>query len=418
VTLSKNAGGTFEGLFRRKGMKPLHLSLRTTKKVEARERHDAVAVVVRQGRAELIDQLRAGAISIERVTAMVRHGESLAPVVATSVAKSFGTVDQCAKRYVAWLKEHPNRRDRTTVNAGFQLQPFQDFQYEGKRLGNLPVELVSTEMFLAYQRSYIDAKRSPNSTTVYMGRAAGLWNYLEAEEARESRRQQRPPRPVYAPFDPEMLFREKRARDRVLTQAEIGRLFDATPRPLLFPIAAGLMAGLRQGEVIHLRPGLDVDLDIGLLSVREQADWKPKTPRSKRVVPMTDQLRALAKEHVARYASDGWMVPGPNDGSAAMLHLTFRNHFKAIVERAGIEYGRGKATGVTFHTLRHTFASLAVMGGVDLYTVSQLLGNSLKMVETTYAHLSPDFKRAAIARVAAAIKLPNPDETIQGGIQE
>jgi site-specific recombinase XerD len=47
---------------------------------------------------------------------------------------------------------------------------------------------------------------------------------------------------------------------------------------------------------------------------------------------------------------------------------------------------------VTFHTLRHTFASRLVMAGVDLLTVKALGGwNRLEMVER-YAHLAPSLR--------------------------
>jgi integrase len=57
---------------------------------------------------------------------------------------------------------------------------------------------------------------------------------------------------------------------------------------------------------------------------------------------------------------------------------------------------------VTFHTLRHTFASRLVMAGVDLLTVKALGGwNRLEMVER-YSHLAPAHKRAAVERLAQA----------------
>lgn len=81
-----------------------------------------------------------------------------------------------------------------------------------------------------------------------------------------------------------------------------------------------------------------------------------------------------------------------------------------VVADAGLVAGRGTADGVVYHTLRHTFASWLVMRGVDLYNVAQLLGNSLKMIEQTYAHLSPDYKRQAIDRLSGAVTIPLPGE--------
>ena len=62
---------------------------------------------------------------------------------------------------------------------------------------------------------------------------------------------------------------------------------------------------------------------------------------------------------------------------------------------------RAKLTGVTPHTLRHTFASRLVMAVVDLRTVQELGGwQTLAMVER-YAHLSPAHKVQAVERIVS-----------------
>ncbi|MBT7618295.1 MAG: tyrosine-type recombinase/integrase, partial [Calditrichaeota bacterium] len=54
---------------------------------------------------------------------------------------------------------------------------------------------------------------------------------------------------------------------------------------------------------------------------------------------------------------------------------------------------------LTTHLLRHTFASHLVMQGVDLTTVSSLLGHSTVKVTELYAHLQPDHIRMAVERL-------------------
>lgn len=51
--------------------------------------------------------------------------------------------------------------------------------------------------------------------------------------------------------------------------------------------------------------------------------------------------------------------------------------------------------------LRHTFASRLVMNGADLRTVAELLRDKTLAMVMRYAHLAPDFKLAAVERVAA-----------------
>jgi len=67
--------------------------------------------------------------------------------------------------------------------------------------------------------------------------------------------------------------------------------------------------------------------------------------------------------------------------------------FEPALEAAMIE-------GATWHTLRHTFASRAVMAGVDIRTVQELMGHSTITMTMRYAHLSPAHLRAAVNRAS------------------
>ncbi len=78
-----------------------------------------------------------------------------------------------------------------------------------------------------------------------------------------------------------------------------------------------------------------------------------------------------------------------------------------VLDRLERNFARTACTaglsGVTFHTLRHTFASHAVMAGVDLYTLAKLLGHrNLDMVQR-YGHLAPAHLHAAVTSAARAI---------------
>jgi integrase len=66
--------------------------------------------------------------------------------------------------------------------------------------------------------------------------------------------------------------------------------------------------------------------------------------------------------------------------------------FALACRRAGI-------SGVTWHTLRHTFASRLVNRGVDIVTVQELLGHSTVTVTMRYTHTNLDSKRAAIEKL-------------------
>ena len=65
---------------------------------------------------------------------------------------------------------------------------------------------------------------------------------------------------------------------------------------------------------------------------------------------------------------------------------------RSACKRAGL-------TGVTFRTLRHTFASWLVMNGTPLFEVSKLLRHASIQMTERYAHLAPDHLQNAIANL-------------------
>lgn len=412
VTLSKGPNGIYRGLFRRKGMKPLHLSMRTKRRDVAGDRYAAVRSAVRTASPAFVDQIRRGDMPVERVTAMVAANEPFTPIVEQATApvapRWWGTVDYESKRY---LKALPTRKRRggTVILAGFQLQVFRDFVVDGVRIGDRNVADVTAAMVLAYQQSLVDAKRPANTIATYVPRVGSLWRWLAAQEQRDARDEKREARGITSPYDAEYVLTETTRRDRVLTAGEAERLWMATPEPMQWVVGCGLLAGLRIEEALHLRPGLDVDLVEGTISIRKQKAWSPKTKRSIRLVPMSKPLLRAARRHAKQWSSSTWMSPSPVYDDRPLTQLGFRKHFKAVVERAGLVYGRAFAHGVTYHTLRHTFASHSVMRGVDLYTVAKLLGDSLKMIEDVYADLSPDVKRDAVKKLAGAFEFSSDD---------
>jgi site-specific recombinase XerD len=56
-----------------------------------------------------------------------------------------------------------------------------------------------------------------------------------------------------------------------------------------------------------------------------------------------------------------------------------------------------------WHALRHTFAAHAVMSGIPLYTVKELLGHASIEMTQRYAHLAPDYLGREVARLNFAL---------------
>ncbi|MFA9409443.1 MAG: tyrosine-type recombinase/integrase [Candidatus Dadabacteria bacterium] len=71
---------------------------------------------------------------------------------------------------------------------------------------------------------------------------------------------------------------------------------------------------------------------------------------------------------------------------------SIRKAFKNSCNRAGIK-------NLTFHTLRHTFATRLVLSGVDLATVSKLLGHSTIQMTMRYSHPTPEALKNAVSKL-------------------
>ena len=143
-------------------------------------------------------------------------------------------------------------------------------------------------------------------------------------------------------------------------------------------VTLSLNTGLRRGELFGLT-WENVDLKNNTLTV-EGATSKRQTTRH---VALNATAKAALKDWKPKHAS-GLVFPG-----RAGKFWTVKKSWAALLRRAEI-------TGFRWHDMRHDFASRLVMGGVDLYTVGELLGHD--RVETTkrYAHLAPSHKAAAV----------------------
>lgn len=174
-------------------------------------------------------------------------------------------------------------------------------------------------------------------------------------------------------------FRESPGRIRYLSPDEAARLILAAAAHLKPIVVAALDTGGRLGELLALRRA-DADLDRRIVLFRRETTKSHK----ERVVPMTDRL--------AGYIRD--LGPGRPDELLFVWRgleiRTVRTAFSTARRKAGL--GRD----VLFHSLRHTFASWAVMNGIDLYRLQRYMGHSTSALTQRYAHLSPDFVQEGV----------------------
>jgi integrase len=175
-------------------------------------------------------------------------------------------------------------------------------------------------------------------------------------------------------------LRVNNRRLRYLSHEEIPRLLSAADEILRPLLIVALHTGLRRSELFALT-WQDVDVKQGVIRVVYTKNGE------RREIPMTDTLLATVQQLPRRLASD-YMFPGKTGKGV----VDVRKRFHRTLQEAGIE-------GFVFHDLCHTFASHLVMAGVDLMTVKEFLGHKDLEMTLRYAHLAPDYKRAAIARL-------------------
>ena len=155
-----------------------------------------------------------------------------------------------------------------------------------------------------------------------------------------------------------------------------------------------LATGLRRGELLGLK-WVDIDLERGDLRVRRQiaringevVEAPLKTKNAYRTLPLAEDTIGVLKAQKQKTGDSPWVFPSPTGrpiSPDSVLHMLHR-----VLKRAGLPR-------VRFHDLRHTFATLALQNGVDVKTVSGMLGHfSAGFTLDTYAHVTTASQRQA-----------------------
>jgi len=175
-------------------------------------------------------------------------------------------------------------------------------------------------------------------------------------------------------------------RQRYLTQDESDKLLTALAArsPISYDMSIfALDCGLRFGEVAALC-WEDCDLERGQMLIRD-----PKA-RANRFAFMTARVKSVLERKGKK--TSGLIFLDAKGNRFDRVSKTFRRIADEMFN-TGIEDPRLR---VCFHTLRHTFASWLVEGGVSLYEVKELMGHADFSMTQRYSHLSPEGLRAAV----------------------
>ena len=172
------------------------------------------------------------------------------------------------------------------------------------------------------------------------------------------------------------------ARVRYLTIAEAKRLLNACEPYFRRLVQAALATGARYSELARLWPS-DFNPDSGTVLIRAS-----KSNKARHIILNADGV-ALFKSLVTGKSANAILLPKA-DGS-----IWAKSHQDRPMEEA-CEHAK-IVPEATFHTMRHTWASHAVMNGVPLIVVAKNLGHKdTRMVEKHYGHLAPSYVADAI----------------------
>jgi integrase len=199
--------------------------------------------------------------------------------------------------------------------------------------------------------------------------------------------------------------------DHIWSDDEIEALIDAAERMALQPearydysplIRTALFTGLRLGELLGLQ-WQDVDIHEGVLYVRRQwlrtGTYGPtKTKAGTRRVPISDDMRKYlaALKFSSRHSNEDDPVFAARNGKPLVHRSVTRRGFEPAAVSAGID-------GVSFHDMRHAFASRMIDRGITSTVLAKIMGHeSSAITEKRYIHLFDELRTDEAVRQAMA----------------
>ncbi len=200
-------------------------------------------------------------------------------------------------------------------------------------------------------------------------------------------------------------FHTPKKQVEVFSKKEQARLFSVLYQEMdryKLAILLCMHTGLRLGELCALK-WEDFDVENHLLTVNRTAqrlyvnghsaktmlmETAPKSEHSRREIPLPSAIVKL----LFQFKGEKPYIFG---GNKALEPRTLQNHFKKILQKAG-------SANKNFHVLRHTFSTNCIEGGMDVKSLSELLGHSdVQITLNRYVHPSMDTKRSYMDGLSA-----------------
>ncbi len=332
----------------------------------------------------------AESLLLDRKTA-VRDGKM--PEIRSTTQHTF---KELAAKYVAWM----NGRHRSAYSKKFIIDDMV------RLYGNLTLQHFNTILLEQYQNYLMGKGLKPgtvNKDTSMMKamlKKAVDWNMMSEETLRQARKVKNQT--------------DQGKRLRYLSNVECAALLQAceTYPYLKAVVQTALNTGMRRGEILNLRWD-NVDMRHGFIMLDRTKNG------DRREIPINCTLRGVF-QGLTRRIDVAFVFYDPDTGKAYQgVKRSFGNSIKKTEwekclhcshERQKTELQRPEncpdcggemrrlkgLQDFRFHDLRHTFASHLVMAGVDITTVSRLLGHKTLTMTLRYAHLAPAHLTSAV----------------------
>lgn len=207
--------------------------------------------------------------------------------------------------------------------------------------------------------------------------------------------------PINKPVIPKKELKILNSTEQLRLETYLKNNMDSTAVGILL----SLYAGLRIGEICALS-WEDIDLEANIIHIRHTIARSkiitpssncttkliidsPKTKSSVRDIPITanlqEILRVCSKNSISNYVI--------SDTSEFVNPRTFEYRYHRILYKCSID-------SINFHILRHTFASRCIAAGVDVKSLSEILGHgNVSITLNTYVHSSMEQKRVQLEKL-------------------
>lgn len=195
----------------------------------------------------------------------------------------------------------------------------------------------------------------------------------------------------------------KKSREmQVLTHDEIQRFLIQAKHDGYYEIfLLDLSTGLRRGELMGLQWN-DLNFNTGELRIERQVNrvngelktFPPKTKSSFRTIVLPPSVLKVLKEYQPKTKGSIWIFPSPvkAEDSPRDPHTVYQK-MQLVLDRSGCKR-------IRFHDLRHTFATLALEHGMDVKTLSAMIGHvSSATTLDIYSHITTEMEIKAAQKI-------------------